>query len=96
MHHGRETGNEDIAHRGGAREHAQIARLDPAVEQRRLERLHREVFVELGRLALVIQRIVPLADAVGVEDPLPDARRHGVVTTESRDDLIVGHGVAGR
>ena len=59
------------------------------VGERRVQRLHRELLVELGRLTVLVERVVTLADAVGVEDAAADALGHRVGATEARRDAVV-------
>ena len=99
VHHRREARHEHVAHRRRARQHPHVGRVDPAIVERRAESLDRELLVELGGLAVLVERVVPLPDAVRFEDAAADAlgdrdrrRRAAPRSRRCRPDLREGSG----
>ena len=80
-----------VAHASMRRSDASIPRSSSAA----LERLDGELLVELGRLTVLIERVVPLPDAVGLEDAAADARGDGVVAAEPGRDAVVVDRITG-
>nr|BFF11763.1 hypothetical protein GCM10025699_30660 [Microbacterium flavescens] len=93
--HGREPRDEHIAHRRRRGEHAQVCGIHPPILERGAQRLHGELLVQLGRVAVLVECVVARADAVRGKDTAPDALGDGVVAAEAVDDPAVADRLAG-
>ena len=94
--HGREPGDQHVPLGRPGGQHADVGQRDPALAQRGQDRPGRQLLVEHGGVAVLVQGVVPAGDAVGGQHPPPEPARPPVDAPEQPLGILPEHRLPGQ